>query len=295
MVADVPSINPFKERAMRNENIGKMKSSRPASLLVGYFVATLVFLCAFSVPANAISCWVVTGWSSSSYVGAQAIVTATSCSKIPQDQGWVQVPLHYSSPPSDTLWLRLSLNDSRVSNWLFKPLLVFSNYDSNAKPVVITDLIPSIPDYNYMWLLPYPPAQGVPTPGSRVRLRHQATGKCVYSLGQNGANAYDWDCWNDPAMVYVIDDAGGGLVRLRHEQTGQCLYGINQNGAFLYNWGCWSDPNMAFVLEPAGSGYRLRHVSTGQCPYGNPTNGGAVYGWVCWNDPNMVFNLDIIN
>jgi Ricin-type beta-trefoil lectin domain-like len=282
---------------MRNKKVGETKRNRrPARLLARIFLAFLTALCAVAAaPVHAASCWAVTGWSSSDYVGAQAIVTPASCSTTPQDQGWVHVTYDYSSPPNDDLWLRISLNDSRVSNWLFQPLLVFSHYDLNGKPVVITDLLVSYEDQNYMWLVPHPPVQGVPVIGSRVRLRHQVTGKCAYSVGQNGASVSDWDCWNDAAMVYVIDDAGGGLVRLRHEQTGQCLYAVNQNGASLHNWGCWSDPNMAFALDPAGGGYRLRHVSSGQCPYGNPTNGGAIHTWGCWGDPAMVFNIDIIN
>jgi len=277
---------------MRNENLGETKRYR---WLAGAFLASFTILCAAASPVHAASCWAVTGWSSSSYVGAQALVTAASCSTIPQTDGWVEVTLSYGSPPSDNLWLRISLSDSRVTNWKFQPLLVFSNYDINGKPVVMTDLIPSIPDSNYMWLLPYPPVQGTPVVNSRVRLRHRATGKCIYSVNQNGASANNWSCWNDPGMVYVIDNAGGSLVRLRNEQTGQCLYAVNTNGASLFNWGCWADPGMAFSLDSASGGYRLRNFNTGQCAYGNSTNGGAVHTWGCWNDSNMVFNIDIIN
>jgi Ricin-type beta-trefoil lectin domain-like len=269
-----------------------LRLDRPR-LLAGILLG--IASCSFANPAQAASCWAVTGWSSTDYVGAQALLTAANCTVIPQNEGWVQVVYDYGPPPSDDLWLRIPLNDPHVTGWLFQPLLVFSHYDGNQKPVVITDLlVPTGPNSNYHWLLPYPPAQGVPAVGSRVRLRHLPTGKCIYNWNQNGAKAENWDCWNDPGMVYVIDNAGGGLVRLRHEQSGQCLYAVNQNNGFLYNWGCWADPNMAFQLIPESGAYRLRHANTGQCVFGNSTNGGQVHTWGCWSDPNMLFRLDIL-
>ncbi|HRC85913.1 MAG TPA: RICIN domain-containing protein [Thermoanaerobaculia bacterium] len=246
------------------------------------------------LPARATSCWQVTGWSSTAYVGAQALLVSAPCTTIPQSDGWVEVTLYYGSPPSDNLWLRIPLSDSRVSNWRFTPLLVFSHYDTSSKPVVLTDLIPCLDCTNEMWLLPFPPVQGVPAPGQRVRLRHRNTRECIYSFNTNGAAAHNWACWNDPGMLYILDDAGGGTYRLRHQQTSQCLYAGTVNGGPLYNWVCWADPNMRFQLVAQGGGYRLQHVSTSQCAYGNATNGGTVNTWGCWSDPNMVYNLDIV-
>jgi hypothetical protein len=186
------------------------------------------------------------------------------------------------------------LDDSRVNGWVFEPLLVFSHYDSTGKPVILTDLIPCIDCDNSMWLTPFPPVQGIPLNGDRVRLRHKQTGKCIYSLSSNGEKARNWDCWNDPGMVYVLDDAGSGTFRLRHELYGQCLYTQAWNGASVHNWGCWNDPNMRFQLVSTTGGYRLKHVSNNQCLYGNTNNGGVVKSWGCWNDPNMVYSIDII-
>jgi Ricin-type beta-trefoil lectin domain-like len=256
----------------------------------------LALLPFFPSSAQALSCWEVIGWTPPNSYLQQAQLVPAACTTIPMNAAWVQVTLDYGTSPPDELWLRLSLSDPHVTGWQFKPLLVYSHHTATGVPVVNTDLILCTGCSNQLWLKPFPPAQGVPTAGTRVRLRHRNTGKCLYSVAQNGATAYNWDCWNDPGMTYVLDAAPGGTFRLRHQATGQCLYAVGTNGAPLYNWGCWDDPNMRFQLVPADGGYRLEHVWTSprQCPYGNPANGGAAHTWNCWNDPAMVYRLDIL-
>jgi hypothetical protein len=295
---------------MRNPTADKIRirgSQGPADSLARLFVGSLVALCTFAVPAHANSCWFAISWTSHSWVGAQAILLPADCTKIPQDRGWLKVTRNYGHPPADTLWLQIRLNDYWVSHWRFRPQLYFSHYDQRGRPVVLTNLIPSVPEHpandsNWIQLLPYPPEQGVPVPGLRVRLRNRRTGLCIYSLNRNGHPAYNSSCSNDPNMVYMIDDAGSGLVRLRHEQTGQCLYTIDQGGSYqtpLYNWGCWNDPNMTFSFSPelhGGLGYALKHSNTFRCPYGNSTNFGMVYTEPCDGGivTDMIFAVDII-
>ncbi|MCG8455160.1 MAG: RICIN domain-containing protein [Holophagales bacterium] len=134
----------------------------------------------------------------------------------------------------------------------------------------------------------------LPTSLSAVRLRHKATGKCIYEHGGNGGQARNWGCWDDPYMAYVIDDLGNGDVRLRHSLSGKCLYGYSiGNGGTAHHWDCWNDPGFTFVLDPVGNGeVRLRHKSTGKCLYGTALDGGTVHNWVCWNDPGMVYVLE---
>lgn len=243
------------------------------------------------------SCWDVTGWMNPNSWTTQAVLVAASCETVPNTIGWTQVFLGYGGAPSAPLWLRVPLNDWHVTQgWFFQPLLVYGG-ESGGVPVVKTDiLVGPNGDPQGHWLLPYPPAQGVPAGGARARLRHVATNKCLYSDNQNGAPVHNWRCWNDPRMVYVLDNAGSGTYRLRHEMTGQCLYGQPYNGGALSNWICWADSVMRFSLDyDSGSGaYFLRNVDRNQCPYGNAKDGGVVPTWGCWPDPQMLFRVDLL-
>lgn len=250
-------------------------------------------LAGLTPPVAAQSCWQVTGWIPPAGFPQQPILSPTACTTIPLTTGWTPVDLSYGAPPASPLWLRLPLSDSHVANWKFTPLLVFSHV-SGGVPVISTDLIPCIGCPNYQWLVPFPPQQGVPAAGQKVRLRSQNTGHCLYAVGGNGGATNSFPCWNDPQMTFVLDAAGGGTFRLRHQASNQCLYAAGTSGAGLLHWGCWSDPNMRFMLEAAGGGYRLRHVNSSQCPFGNATPGGAIQTWGCWNDPAMVFKVDIL-
>lgn len=139
---------------------------------------------------------------------------------------------------------------------------------------------------------------GAPSPepalhdGMRVRLRHASTGKCAYSYGGNGGMVHNWDCWNDPNMVFVLDAVAGGGYRLRHEASSQCIYTLAQNGSQARHWGCWNDPAMTFDLIPFLGGYRLRNKVNGQALYGNVANGGNVFNWGDWEDLNMIYFAD---
>lgn len=248
-------------------------------------------LLGFVNPAQAISCWAVTGWSPSSGSHQQALLSATSCNTTPAGTAWVQVTQTYGTPLPDTTWLRLALTDSHVSGGKFSPLLVYS-HTWGGVPVIYTDIIPCTSCQNYHWLTSAPP-QYVPKAGDRVRLRHDLTWQCLYTPGPNGMQVRSARCGADPALTFVLDAAAGGTFRLRNEGTGQCLYAVNTNGAPLYSWGCWDDPNMRFQLVPVGQGFRLEHTknSPRQCPYVYANNGLA-YTWSCWNDPAMVFYLD---
>lgn len=127
-----------------------------------------------------------------------------------------------------------------------------------------------------------------------VRLRHEATGKCLFGHPADGAPVKTWGaCWQDPAMAISLEAQGGAEVRIRIRATGRCLFGNPVNGAEVKSWTCWNDPNMVYVREDLGNNrLRLRHKMTGQCMYGSPVNGGTVRNWPCWADPNMVWVID---
>lgn len=221
----------------------------------------------------------------------QVTLSQTSCTTIPLGHGWAEAEDSNGNPSG--IFLLIPLNNSHVTGWKFEPLLVFYYYDQNGVPYVSTELCNFC--QNETWLNPFPPEQGIPQDGNRVRLRHAQTGKCIYGSPQNGGTAKNWGCWDDPNMTYTLRDVGGGEFRLEHELYHKCLYAQNWNGAPVNNWGCWDDPNMRFKLEPAGVGFRLQHVNTNQCLYGNANNGGQIHSWGCWNDPNMIYYIDIID
>lgn len=240
--------------------------------------------------ASAASCWVVTGWSSPNWVGAQAIVSPADCTTVPTTHGWTQVTMSYGTPPTDDLWLRISLTDSRVSSGVFSPLLIFSHY-SGTTPVVQTDALLCGGCGNQTPLLHWPPVQGTPAAGSQVRLRHANSNKCMTTSSTNGTKTDSAACTNAASFTFVLDSAGSGYYRLRNQSTSQCLYALNNNGSFLWHWGCWADPGMRFALDAATGGYRLRNVSTSQCAY---DLWDGVHNWVCWADPAMTYKVDII-
>lgn len=248
----------------------------------------LILLWSIGTSMHAADCWRVTGWTSLSSGLERATLATVTCTTVPDGSGWVQ-PLSASSE-----WLRLDLSDSHVTGWTFEPLLFLRGYDSSGTPIVETDYILCVGCPNEMELLPYPPEQGVPGAGSKVKLRHQNTGKCMYTSGVNGQKVRNGSC-RVTGSVFVLDSAGGGTYRLRNAATGQCAYATATNGRPLYHWVCWSDPGMRFQLIAAGGGYRLRHVDQSQCPYGNSANGGIVHTWGCWSDPNMIYKVDIVS
>ncbi|HEX9963810.1 MAG TPA: hypothetical protein VGB04_02370 [Allosphingosinicella sp.] len=136
------------------------------------------------------------------------------------------------------------------------------------------------------------PSEFAPQPGD-VRLRHEASGKCIFGNPVDGGPAKNWTCWNDPQMAVSLEPLGGANVRIRMRAKGKCLFGSPVNGGEVKNWVCWNDPNMVFVRESLGGNrVRLRHEATGKCMYGNSTNGEAVKNWTCWDDPNMVWVID---
>ncbi len=242
----------------------------------------------------AADCWQVVGWSSDDDVGAQALVQQADCTTVPEGYGWTAVQLNYGSEPNDETYLRIHLEDNRVTNGVFEPLLVFSDYDINSKPRIFTDLIVHL-DYSYSNKTPLffePPEQGVPVAGARVRLRHAETNACISSGSSNGAVATHTAC-DSSGITFVLDDAGSGYLRLRDEDDNQCLYAWGENGGTMNSWVCWDDPNMLFQLSAAANGYRLRHIDSNQCAYATDS-GSNVYHWGCWNDSNMEYFIDII-
>jgi hypothetical protein len=235
------------------------------------------------------SCWDVTGWSSA----GQAQLSAADCTTIPETTGWIQVPDH-SETQTNNIWLRIPLNDPKVSLLSAGWILHFIGSGPDGVPIVnVTVVVGGDPIYPAS-LLPYPPQQGIAFAGARVRLRHRNTGNCLFDLGQDGGDAHNKKCASDPALVHILDDAGPGLYRLRHEQTGQCLYGQVGGGTSLRTWSCWGDPNMRFQLVATAGGYRVQHMNTQQCVYGNPASGGVVYSGACWNDSSLDYGVDII-
>ena len=64
----------------------------------------------YLVPSvEAASCWRVTGWSSTQYTGAQAQLVPALCTRIPQNDGWLEVDFNYGTAPTDTIFLQLPL------------------------------------------------------------------------------------------------------------------------------------------------------------------------------------------
>ncbi|MEM9557339.1 MAG: RICIN domain-containing protein [Acidobacteriota bacterium] len=238
--------------------------------------------------ASATDCWRVTGWTGASGGFERALLAPTSCTTVPDGTGWTQ--------PIDSFddWLRIDLSDPRVTGWDFAPLLIQRGTDGFGVPIVETTLIVCTGCPNITTLLPYPPEQGVPAAGARVKLRHAWTNNCILTSSTNGQRARNSSCRFDD-KIFVLDDAGSGTFRLRNEEDNQCLYTTNTNGQPLFQWGCWNDPNMRFRLTAASGGYRLRNETFGQCAYGSSSNFGLVHTWGCWNDPNMVYRVDIVN
>ena len=253
----------------------------------------MVLVVATSRSAMAASCWVVTGWTSTDYVGAAAIVSPADCTTVPTTHGWTPITEHNGTPPTDDLWLRISLTDSRVTAGVLKPLLFFSHYDgaTRATPVVVTDMLPCTWCANETPLLHTPPLQGVPVAGSLVRLRHLNSGNCITTPGGNGTKSQSGTCSNLPSYTFVLDAAGAGLYRLRNQSTNQCLYSLSSNGSFLWHWGCWASSGMRFSLDTASGGYRLRHYDFAKCAYDQVD---GVHTWGCWADPAMVYRVDVI-
>jgi hypothetical protein len=142
---------------------------------------------------------------------------------------------------------------------------------------------------NYVTL--YSAGWYVPVAGD-VRLRHEATGQCLYAGNTNGASSASWTCWPDPAMAVKLEPLTGSDVRIRLQSTGKCLYADSANGAAMRVWQCWNDPGMVYVKEDLGNNrVRLHHKMTDKCMYAT-TNGGPVDGWSCWADPAMVWVVD---
>ncbi len=153
-----------------NVSIFRQLVSKRFGFLILYITLSLAGLASPSL-ALAANCWKVTGWSNTNYVGAQAIlVDATSitqgCTTTPTNTGWINVTLHYGTPPNNpggpppnnSVWLLIPLNDTHVNGLVFSPLLVFQSYNGQGTPIIFTDLLVG-PNPNTMQISPNPPLQ----------------------------------------------------------------------------------------------------------------------------------------
>ncbi len=266
-------------------------------------LAALVVSISFSagtVQAN--ECWKVTGWSSDPDYSwwYRADVHSAECTTVPDGYGWTFVEHSYGTPPNDNLHVRMNLDGEFMDDWVFEGLLVFDSYDNNGKPIIYRDFITPIGYTNETVLTPYPPEQGVPHDGCRVRLRHRQTGNCIHTVG-TGLEAINSECSQQPSlsileqMSFEVMVTGNGYYYLVNEHNSQALYTNNWNGSPVYNWGFWEDPNMRFAFDASVfAGYHLHHINSGNCIYGNPSGGNPVHSWDCWDDPNMDYYVDII-
>ncbi|MCX4245278.1 hypothetical protein [Paraliomyxa miuraensis] len=128
--------------------------------------------------------------------------------------------------------------------------------------------------------------------GTRVRLRHAHSDKCIYARGTNTGYTRNWSCWDSPGMVFVLDDAGNGRYRIRHEGTDQCLYTLSTDGAEVGHSECWSDPALEFELIPYMGGYRIRNHADGVSLYGNEWNGGHIRSKADAQDCDLIFYIE---
>lgn len=135
----------------------------------------------------------------------------------------------------------------------------------------------------------------VAEPVTPIRLKHINTGKCVYGFkkSQNTWEVYNWTCWADPGMAFVIINIDANKFKLKDQTSGKCLAAQNSNGAKVVLDNCSSSsPAMIFTKEPTtGNKFRLKSM-IGQCLYGNSSNGGPVKSWGCWNDPGLEFMFE---
>jgi hypothetical protein len=116
--------------------------------------------------------------------------------------------------------------------------------------------------------------------------------QCLY-VGLN-SDMNHWGCWNDPNMLFYIEQIGQVSVRLRHTLTNRCISGSWQNGAPVLQESCQTgNPLFSYVLESAGPGIvRLKNQSTGKSLYTAGGDGGTVHSYDTWDDPNMRFSLN---
>jgi hypothetical protein len=248
---------------------------------------------AFGATAHAAECYEITGWTSTDYIGADALVTPTSCAVTPSGTAWLNVTISYGAGPIDDLWLRILLSDSHMSGTTFSPLLVFAMYDGAGLPIVTTDAIVG-PYDNEMDATVNPPSQGNIRNRARVRLRHRNTGHCLETGSTNGSAVANFPCADYPDQIFELVYAGAGSYRLQNESDNQCVYTLPADGSTVHSWGCWDDPGMRFRFIPQDGGFRLHNLEEGQCIYGNPSYGGDTHSWGCWSDPAMVYQVDIV-
>lgn len=270
--------------------------------VIAKLAAVFISLALISVQtADAFECYDITGWTSTPY-NEVALVQPTSCAVTPQGEAW----LHVLLSPNNDMYLRISLSDSHMSNEpfkplpFFKPLLVFSHYDTaTSLPVVLVRILPCISCENKIESTINPPEQGdifVLNP-TKVRLHHLRTGRCLTTNGVNGDPILSKTCEGNSNELFELQSAGTEngqpTYRLKNVDSHQCIYARAWNGAPGHHWGCWADPNMRFYLVPFGGGYRLHHIQSSHCLYVSSVD-KKVYGWGCWNDSNMVFKVDIV-
>lgn len=106
-----------------------------------------------------LSCWEATGSTPVSSNGFFRLyyVTATDCTTTPANTGWVS-PLW--QPSNSELWLRLPLNDPRISGSTYNGVILYTGDDSNGRPKFQNDLITSTdPNANKTPVTATPPRQ----------------------------------------------------------------------------------------------------------------------------------------
>lgn len=94
-----------------------------------------------ALPAHAMDCYEITGWTGSGSIGDSALVAPISCSFSSAGWEWFQVTLSYSSPWPDDLWVVVPPTDPHLSGSTFYPLMVLAGADGSGYPEIYLDLI----------------------------------------------------------------------------------------------------------------------------------------------------------
>jgi hypothetical protein len=127
------------------------------------------------------------------------------------------------------------------------------------------------------------------------------SGKCaqVNGLSQdNGAKITQWQCVDQPNVLWRKINAGNGYFKLQAKHSGKCaqVNGASQNnGADITQWDCVNQNNVLWKQEPAGdTSYYIINKASDKCMQVDGIsqgNGANISQWDCVNQPNVKWEI----
>ena len=68
----------------------------------------------------------------------------------------------------------------------------------------------------------------------------------------NGIDITQWDCIDQPNLLWTLEEAGNGYFFIKSKKSGKCLHvnhGSKKDGADITQWDCVNQDNLLWTIR----------------------------------------------